>query len=362
MDCVSARLAVVGGGVIGSMIAWRAARNGWRTTLHAPDIDGAGTSVAGGMLGCAGEGRPGEDALLEFALAARDRWPALLADLEGSGVDTADIMVAADTLLVAADSSDSGHLRAVIDHLAAFDMRPEPVDRNRMRSAAAMLGSGVRRGYLASGEGAVDNRALLAAVRCGAHSAGVTVTTEKFCRIDDLDADQVVVATGSWAPDLIEGAPVTAEKGEILRLSRPPSAPPPPDVVVRARWRGRSVYVVPRRDGVVVGATQYEAGDRADTAPRVGGVSDLLIDATELMPGLAEYRVAEIGSGLRPTTPDGLPLVGRCDDRTVVAVGHGRNGILTAPLTAEIVVDLLDAAPSPPTSPWVARLDPRRFA
>ncbi|MGJ0120125.1 glycine oxidase ThiO [Williamsia sp. MIQD14] len=356
---MSARLAVVGGGVIGSMIAWRAARNGWRTTLHAPDIAGAGTSVAGGMLGCAGEGRPGEDAVLEFALAARERWPALLADLEQSGVDTADIKVARDTLLVAADSSDAGHLRAVIDHLAAFDVRPEAVDRSRMRSAASMLGSSVRRGHLVAGEGAVDNRALLAAVRCGAREAGVTVTAEKVCRVDDLDADQVVVAAGSWTSDLVEGLPVTAEKGEILRLSRPPTAPPPPDAVVRARWRGRSVYVVPRRDGVVVGATQYETGDRGDTAPRVGGVSDLLIDATELMPGLAEYRVVEIGSGLRPTTPDGLPLVGRSDARTIVAVGHGRNGILTAPLTAELVVDLLDDPPS--TSPWVARLDPRRF-
>ncbi|WP_235456057.1 glycine oxidase ThiO [Williamsia sp. Leaf354] len=359
---MSARLAVVGGGVVGSIIAWRAARNGWRTTLHAPDITGAGTSVAGGMLGCAGEGRPGEDALLEFALAARDRWPALLADLDASGVDTADIMVAADTLLIAADSSDVGHLRAVVDHLAAFDVRPESVDRDRMRSAAAMLGSSARRGYLVTGEGAVDNRALLAAVRSGARSAGVTLETEKVCRIGDLDADQVVVATGSWAPDLIEGVSVTAEKGEILRLSRPPTAPPPPDAVVRARWRGRSVYVVPRRDGVVVGATQYETGDRDDTAPRVGGVSDLLIDATELMPGLAEYRVAEIGSGLRPTTADGLPLVGRRDRRTVVAVGHGRNGILTAPLTAEIVVDLLDVSSPPSASPWVARLDPRRSA
>ncbi|MGU3293035.1 glycine oxidase ThiO [Williamsia sp. M5A3_1d] len=357
---MSARLAVVGGGVIGSMIAWRAARNGWRTTLHAPAAAGAGTSVAGGMLGCAGEGRPGEDALLEFALAARDRWPALLADLHACGVDTAGIMVAADTLLVAADSSDAGHLRTVVDHLAAFDVHPEAVDRGRMRSAAAMLGSSVRRGYLVTGEGAVDNRALLTAVLGGAQAAGVTVTDEKVCRIDDLDADQVVVATGSWAPDVIEDAPVIAEKGEILRLTRPPTAPPPPDAVVRARWRGRSVYVVPRRDGVVVGATQYEIGDRDDTAPRVGGVSDLLIDATELMPGLAEYRVVEIGSGLRPTTRDGLPMVGRHDDRTVVAVGHGRNGILTAPLTAEIVVDLLDGAP--PASSWTARLDPRRFA
>jgi glycine oxidase len=96
---------------------------------------------------------------------------------------------------------------------------------------------------------------------------------------------------------------------------------------------GRQVYLVPRPDGVVVGATQYEHG--RDTAPSVSGVRDLLDDACEVMPALGEYELAEVAAGLRPMTPDGVPVVGRLDDRTLVAAGHGRSGFLLAPWTAD---------------------------
>ena len=93
--------------------------------------------------------------------------------------------------------------------------------------------------------------------------------------------------------------------------------------------------IVPRADGVVVGATQYEHGH--DTAPAVTGVRDLLDDACTVMPALGEYEFAECAAGLRPMTPDGLPLVEQLDERTLVAAGHGRNGFLLAPWTAERV-------------------------
>ena len=87
---------------------------------------------------------------------------------------------------------------------------------------------------------------------------------------------------------------------------------PVPQRVIRARVHGRQVYLVPRRDGVVVGATQYEHG--RDTAPAVTGVRELLDDACAVMPALGEYELAECAAGLRPMTPDNLPIVGRLDD------------------------------------------------
>jgi glycine oxidase len=72
-----------------------------------------------------------------------------------------------------------------------------------------------------------------------------------------------------------------------------------------------------------------------------GGVADLLSDAIELMPSLREYRLLSAEAGLRPATPDGMPLIGRVDDRTVVATGHGRNGILMSAITAELVAETL---------------------
>ena len=239
--------------------------------------------------------------------------------------------------------------------------RSEPLDTvasPEIRSCAPGL-AGIRRGLLARGEGAVDNRALLGALGRAADAAGVRRCDRRLEALSDVDSDRVVIATGAWLPQLIPSAPVRIEKGEVLRLSRPSTAPSPPSVVVRGRWHGRAVYLVPRRDGVVVGATQYEMSDRDDTGPRVGGVADLLRDATDLMPGLSEYRLDEIGAGFRPLTPDGLPLVGRLDDRTVVAAGHGRGGILLAPLTADIVLDTLTDRPP---GRWAHTLDPGRFA
>ena len=91
----------------------------------------------------------------------------------------------------------------------------------------------------------------------------------------------------------------------------------------------------------MVGAAQSARG--RDTAPVVRGVRDLLDDACAVMPALGEYELAECAAGLRPMTPDGLPVVGRLDERTLAATGHGRNGFLLAPWTAERIAGELEA-------------------
>jgi len=136
-------------------------------------------------------------------------------------------------------------------------------------------------------------------------------------------------------------------KGEVLRLRWRKGCMPVPQRVIRARVHGRQVYLVPRPDGVVVGATQYEHG--RDTAPVVTGVRELLDDACAVVPALGEYELAECAAGLRPMTPDNLPIVGRLDDRTLVATGHGRSGFLLAPWTAEAIAGELRGAPLPGT-------------
>jgi glycine oxidase len=112
--------------------------------------------------------------------------------------------------------------------------------------------------------------------------------------------------------------------------------------------RGRSVYLVPRRDGsLVVGATVEERGE--DTAVQAGAVHELLCDARAIVPGIDELTLLEAVAGLRPATPDNRPRIGwTALDGVVVATGHYRNGILLAPLTAAAVVDLLGRRPVPP--------------
>jgi len=208
-----------------------------------------------------------------------------------------------------------------------------------------LLAQGIRHGFTAPTELAVDNRALIDALALACERLGVgwAGAVSDLAEVDEADA--VVIANGVDAPALWPGLPIRPVKGEVLRLRWRRGALPVPQRVIRARVHGRQVYLVPRGDGVVVGATQYEHG--RDTTPTVSGARDLLDDACAVAPGLGEYELAEYGAGLRPMTPDNLPLVQRLDERTVVAAGHGRSGFLLAPWTAEQVVCELLAVGAP---------------
>lgn len=140
----------------------------------------------------------------------------------------------------------------------------------------------------------------------------------------------------------------------MLRL-RDPSGPG----LLQHTLRFSHAYVVPRGDGrYVVGATMEERG--FDTAVTAGGVYELLRDAGELVPGIAELELEETLAGLRPATPDSLPVIGRRDG-VIVASGHGRDGILLAPVTADLVADLLTGTVDDAAADLLRSCDPGRF-
>ena len=160
-----------------------------------------------------------------------------------------------------------------------------------------------------------------------------------------------MLAAGPWT-QRIEGlppgarVPVRPVKGQILRL-RDPAGPG----LLRRVVRFRGGYLVPREDGgYVLGATVEERG--FGLAPTAGGVYELLRDAHELVPGVSELEIEELSVGLRPGTPDNAPAIGPGALAGLIwATGHHRNGILLAPLTAELVAGVLagerDARPAP---------------
>lgn len=322
-------LAVVGGGVIGLSVARRAALDGWAVRAHRHDERGA-SWVAGGMLAPHSEGWPGEERLLQLGLKSLALW-------HGGFLDglPADVVTARESLVVAVDRADAADLKTVGEWLAT---QGQPVTfTSTARDVEPALAQGIRHGFIAETELAVDNRALVDALAAHCEQLGVQWAPP----VTQLPAaDAVVIANGIDAPTLWPGLPIRPVKGEVLRLRWRRGCMPVPKRVIRARVHGRQVYLVPRRDGMVVGATQYEHG--RDTAPVVTGVRDLLDDACAVVPALGEYELAECAAGLRPMTPDGLPIVERVDDCTLVAVGHGRNGFLLAPWTAERIAAELD--------------------
>ena len=317
-------MAVVGGGVIGLSIARRAALDGWTVRLHTTAVHGA-SWVAGGMLAPHSEGWPGEDKLLQIGLESLRLWHSGFLD----GLPP-EVVTARESLVVAVDRADVADLRTVADWLAAQGHPVEPT--TSARDVEPLLAQGIRHGFRATTELAVDNRAVVDALAAHCERLAVRWAPAVSDLAELADVDTVVVANGIDAPTLLPEVAVRPVKGEVLRLRWRKGCMPVPQRVIRARVHGRPVYLVPRADGVVVGATQYEHG--RDTAPVVTGVRDLLDDACAVVPALGEYELAETAAGLRPMSPDGLPIVERVDERTLVAAGHGRNGFLLAPWTA----------------------------
>jgi glycine oxidase len=148
--------------------------------------------------------------------------------------------------------------------------------------------------------------------------------------------------------------PLHPVKGQIMRLHDATG----PGLITRVLRMG-SGYIVPRGDGrYVLGATMEERG--FDTTVTAGAVYELLRDAGELVPGLSELVIDEISAGLRPATPDNAPAIGRSAAPGLLwAVGHYRNGILLAPITAEMVVAALSGEEPPGPA---AAFSPGRFA
>jgi glycine oxidase len=356
------RVTVVGAGVIGASIALRAARSGAQVTVVDPEPRSGSSWVAGGMLAPVTEAWPGEESLLELGRAGLDRWPEFAAELRELGHDPG--LRTEGTLVAAVDSADRTELNTLADFLAALGRPAEALTGRQLRAREPSIGTSVRSGLSVPGDLAVDNRQLLDALLAALTDHGVTLrrtpaTAVRPGTVDladgsRLDADVVVIAAGAWSGALHPALAslIRPVKGEIVRLRARPGSLPPPSRTVRGLVEGRHVYLVPRDEGqLVVGATQYEAG--FEPGPRVAGVRDLLADAERLLPGLADYELVECAASFRPGTPDNLPVIRWLEPGVLAATGHGRNGMLLAPITAELVADLLadgSTAPAPPVS------------
>lgn len=373
----------VGGGVIGLSCAWRAARRGARVAVLERAAPPAGaTNVAAGMLAPVGELSFGEPQLLEMTLAAARRYPEFVAAVEAAAAlgGTAE-EAAIDTgyrrqgaLHVALDRDEAEQLRRVHDLQRSLDLEAEWLPPRRCRQLEPGLTPSFHGGVFAPGEASVDpralTRALLAAlagegaeVRTGCEVVGGVFEGERLAGVrvgeEELRAGAVVLANGAWSGVtdwLPEHArpPVRPVRGEVLELrSREGSEPPAGRILASER-----VYLVPRPDGrLIAGATVEERG--FDTAVTAGGALELLREAYRVLPDLAEMELLGAIAGLRPGTPDNLPIVGRgAIDGLLLATGHFRNGILLAPLTADAVAATLAGDPVPSA---IRPADPGRF-
>jgi glycine oxidase len=334
---------VVGGGVIGLLSAWRLALAGLTVALF--DKGQPGAEASGAALGVlspqAGEHSPEWLALARASLAL---FPALAEELrEASGVD---IELHDEGLLYAALTDDEWlELRgeAQAQNAAGVPATVLSADEARRREPALHHAPDLRGALHFTDAKQVDNVRLCSALALACARAGVTLRAG--CEVTRLAHDgeraatvwakgekhaaaHVVVANGSWAGALT-GLPVYPAKGQALALEAPFPV---------AHSLAAEVYIAPRRDGrLLVGATVEDAG--FDKRPTAEGARHLLTHALRFLPALKDAAVLGHWAGLRPRSADDLPMLGPLPGRdgVIVATGHFRNGILLAPITAELV-------------------------
>jgi glycine oxidase len=368
---------VIGGGVIGLAVAWRAAQAGLSVTVLERGQPGAETSyVAAGMLAPISEATPTERAVLELGLRAAATYERFAAELaDASDVDPG--YLACGTLAVARDADEAEALERELEMRRGLNLEVARLRPSAARAVEPALAPTLRLALEVPTDHAVDPRRLTAAlvraveragavVRTGAEVAEVVLAAGRLAGADlaggeRVLAGDVVVAAGPWSGRLgglppEARVPVRPVKGQILRL-HDPAGPGLLHHVLRIAGRG---YVVPRGDGrYVLGATTEERGfDRAVTA---GAVFELLREAIELVPGFSELELDECSAGLRPATPDGAPAIGPgALPGLHWATGHHRGGVLLASVTAELVVSGLLGEPA--SSEAAAAVAPTRFA
>jgi glycine oxidase len=367
---------VLGGGVIGLAVAWRAALRGLTVAVFDPAPGSGASHHAAGMLAPVTEVHYGEEELLALNLSAAKRYPAFVAELEEASGTPVGYRENA-TLAVAFDADDKAVLDDLHRHQLSLGLASQALTARECRALEPFLATSVHGGLLVAGDHQVDNRRLVAALLIACARAGVDLRRVAATRVvvendvvvgaESTDgrvaATHTVLAAGCWSAH-VDGLPAHARppvrpvKGQIVRL-RDDAAHPALRHNIRAFVRGRPIYLVPRTSGeVVVGATSEERG--FDTTLTVEGTGDLLADARELLPRVAEFEFVEASAGLRPGSPDNAPMIGLgALPRLVLATGHYRNGILLAPLTADAIADLLTGARLPD---GFDRFDPCRFS
>src|SRR5580658_529371 len=339
-------VAIAGAGLIGGSIALELARAGLRVGLFDRQEPGQEASWAGaGILSPAPESAA-MISLVPLAKASMAIYPEFVRMVEE--ISGQNVGYRPKGTLQAIFTPDARELSTVIALHHGLGLKAEPLRAEAARKLEPALSEELEAAVLRPEEASVDNRALTQAVLEAARRSGVQFFPARgaeaiwregsrclglFLKNEKIEAQWTVIAAGCFSAEIggvAVYAPVRPAKGQMVALRTGDLK------IERVLW-SEKIYLVPRNDGrILAGATvEYTGFEKGLTA---GGLEKILAGTLELTPGLASARVEETWAGLRPDSPDHLPILGPTElDGLLIATGHFRGGILLTPITAQLV-------------------------
>jgi glycine oxidase len=351
-------VAIIGGGVIGASIAFELAGEKLRVGVFDRQQPGREASwAAAGMLSPAPDS-PRDLPLVPLGRESLKLYPEFIAAIEEVSGESARLAREGTLEIFSAPGGEAVRDRRVAECLR-LGLAAEPVALDTAREWEPAIGPAARAVAWLPEEGTVEPRSLMSAVAAAAQRRGVEFLSN--CGVtglirerdrctgvvaggEEFSASHVVVAAGCFSGGIaLENewfagyAPTRPVRGQMMAMRSDGAG-------LRRVLRSERGYLVPRRDGrIVAGSTSEEVGFERRVTPE--GMRKIFDAALELFPRLAGAEVLETWSGLRPGTPDDLPIIGPTDiEGLLIATGHYRNGILLAPVTAKLVREWITGA------------------
>jgi glycine oxidase len=341
-------VAIIGGGLIGSAVAFELSGCSLRVVVLDRQQPGRESSwAAAGMLAPAPDS-PGSTKLVPLAKESLRLYPQFVAAIEGTSGKPTSFVQEGTLEIFRGTSGEAARDNFVAEH-RQLELAAEPIGVESARRMEPSLNSEAGAIAWLPDEGTVDPRALVDAVLLAAANRGAricadcAVTSLLFDRgrcagvvagSQSISARHVVITAGCFSGKMEDGiaryAPTRPVRGQMLSLRHR-------DVRLTRVLRSANGYLVPRLDGrILAGSTLEDAGFAKSVT--AAGLQKILNAALELAPALASAEILETWAGLRPGTPDDLPILGPTDvEGLIVATGHYRNGVLLAPITAKLV-------------------------
>ncbi|MGH9685193.1 MAG: glycine oxidase ThiO [Candidatus Acidiferrales bacterium] len=346
-------VAIVGGGLIGSSIAFELAAAKLRVIVldrQAPGLEASW--AAAGMLSPAPDGPPAVQ-LVPLALESLALYPSFVARVEEESGQTTNF-VSAGGLEIFYSIHGEAERDAQIAEYRRLGAAIEPITLEAARNIESLINPKASAAAWFPGEARIDPRLLTAAVISAAQRRGVEMRsgvevasllresnrcTGVMANNEKIAAQHVIVAAGCFSGGIALDSETVARFAPTIPIRGQMIALRPSGFAMRHVVRSERGYLVPRADGrIIAGSTLEDAGfEKRVTA---AGMHKILGAALEMIPALAEAAIIETWSGLRPGTPDQLPILGPAEiEGLLIATGHYRNGILLAPVTAKILAD-----------------------